>query len=144
MKIKRRRYGIEKESAQILTDSQSKMHLKTEAGEGKAVWVEGMDHMLNSTMGSGGAELHIYRQRRRWERNREWEEKQIKEANQEQQEYETNKERVNAILESKTAKKRNKRLKKKMKRKMLKEQKRGEQKKEEEGAIVDSKVNNKD
>ena len=132
MKIKRRRYAVEKESTQILTDSQSKMHLKTDTDTGKAVWVEGMDVMLNSTMGSGGAKLHIYRQRRRWERNREWEEKQKKEGMQEQKEYTENKEKVNAILEGITAKKRNKRLKKKMKRKMLKEKKREEQKQEEE------------
>ena len=112
MYLKKRRYDIEMPEDVVFTDEQSKAHLQANINPTEGVWVERVEQTLNSTMGSGGVDLHAWRKQRRWERNEEWYVAQESRKEEEQAIYDLHKQKINEILDKKTDKNRLKRLKK--------------------------------
>ena len=140
MYAKKRGIDIEMPAQTIIGSIEEKHHMLIKPEKEGAVWVEKLPFKLNSTMGSGGADLHVYRKEKRWERNEQWYEDQNQKKNEVNNEYIENKERVNEILSKISEKKRMKRLKKKNKKGKLKEEEKKENQSKSEEEIEDCEI----
>ena len=113
MYIKKRQYGREVRDPELVVAPGQTTHLQVKPTDPTAVWVPEVKEALPSTTGSGGADLHLYHQRRRWERNEEWERNQQEKQRKEREERLTVAEARNAQLEALHQKRRARRLRRK-------------------------------
>ena len=69
---KKKKYDLEAPRKELQVEKGSLIHLKEKTDDDKHIWVEKTAFKMHSTTGMGGSYMHLYKQKRRWDRDQQW------------------------------------------------------------------------